>query len=76
MTWARVLQEVRPMRFEELYEERQRRTLTRGEAAGILGITERAFRCWSGRLAGITERAATNRYLMERFLPLYNERIW
>ncbi len=52
MTRATVLQEVRQMRFEELYEQRQRRTLTRGEAADILRITERAFRCWSGRWPG------------------------
>ena len=49
MTRARILQEVRPMRFEELYERRQRRTLTMAEAAEILGITERTFRRWSGR---------------------------
>ncbi|MCG3776947.1 MAG: hypothetical protein JW395_3821 [Nitrospira sp.] len=41
MTRAGVLQEVRQMRFEELYERRQRRTLTMAEAAEILGITER-----------------------------------
>ena len=51
MTRARVLQEVRQMRFEELYERRQRRTLTMAEAAEILGITERTFRRWSGRYA-------------------------
>ena len=28
MTWARVQQEVRQMRFEELYERRQQRTLS------------------------------------------------
>ena len=49
MTWARVLQEVRQMRFEELYERRQQRTLTMAEAAEMLGITERTFRRWSGR---------------------------
>ena len=49
MTRARVLQEVRQMRFEELYERRQRRTLTMVEAAEMLGITERTFRRWSGR---------------------------
>ena len=49
MTWARVLQEVRQMRFEELYERRQRRTLTMVEAAERLGVTERTFRRWSGR---------------------------
>lgn len=49
MNRATVLQEVRQMRFEELYERRQRRTLTIVEAAEMLGITERTFRRWSGR---------------------------
>jgi hypothetical protein len=44
MTRATVLQEVRPMRVEELYERRPRRTLTMAEAAEIFGITERTFR--------------------------------
>ncbi len=37
------------MRFEELYERRQRRTLTMAEAEEMLGVTERTFRRWSGR---------------------------
>lgn len=49
MTRARVLQEVRRMRFEELYDRRQRRELTMVEAAEILGVTERTFRRWSTR---------------------------
>lgn len=49
MTRARVLQEVRQLRVEELYERRQRRTLTMAEAAEMLGITARTFRRWSGR---------------------------
>ena len=49
MTRARVLQEVRQLRFEELYERRHRRTLTMAEAAEMLGITERTFRRWSDR---------------------------
>lgn len=49
MTWATVLQEVRQMRFEELYGRRQRRELTMAEAAEMLGMTERTFRRWSGR---------------------------
>jgi transposase len=44
------------MRFEELYERRQRRTLTMTEAAEMLGITERTFRRWNGRYE--TEGAA------------------
>ncbi len=49
MTRATVLQEVRQMRFEELYARRQRRDLTMAEAAERLGITERTFRRWSTR---------------------------
>jgi transposase len=49
MTRATVLQEVRQMRFEELYTRRQRRDLTMAEAAEILGVTERTFRRWSVR---------------------------
>ena len=49
MTRATVLQEVRQMRFEELYERRQRRALTMAEAAEILGVTERTFRRWRDR---------------------------
>ena len=61
MTRARVLQEVRQMRFEELYERRQQRTLTMAEAAEMLGVTERTFRRWSGRYdaegaAGLQDR--------------------
>lgn len=49
MTRATVLQEVRRMRFEELYERRQRRELTMADAAEMLGVTERTFRRWSTR---------------------------
>ena len=61
MTRARILQEVRRMRFEELYTRRQRRELTMAEAAEMLGITERTFRRWSDRYeadgaAGLDDR--------------------
>jgi len=49
MTRATVLQEVRQMRFEELYARRQQRILTMAEAGELLGVTERTFRRWSGR---------------------------
>ena len=49
MTRATVLQEVRQMRVEELYERRQRRELTMADAADMFGVTERTFRRWSGR---------------------------
>ena len=51
MTRATVRQEVRPLRFEALYERRQRRTLTMAEAAELLEITERTVRRWSVRYA-------------------------
>ena len=44
MTRARILQEVRQMQLEELYERRQRRDVTLAESAEILGVTERTFR--------------------------------
>jgi len=37
------------MRFEEMYERRQRRDVTMAETAEMLGMTERTFRRWSGR---------------------------
>mgnify|MGYP003428543474 CR=1 FL=1 len=40
MTRATVLQEVRQMRFEDLYARQQRRELTMGDAAEMLGVTE------------------------------------
>ena len=49
MTRATVLQEVRQMRFEELYARRHRRELTMTEAAEMLGVTERTFRRWRDR---------------------------
>ena len=49
MTRANMLQEVRRMRCEELYIRRHRRELMMGEAAEILGVTERTFRRWSTR---------------------------
>jgi transposase len=52
---------VRRMRFEELYERRQRRELTMADAAAMLGVTERTLRRWSGRYeaegrAGLQDR--------------------
>lgn len=61
MTRARVLQEVRQMRFEELYARRARREITMAEAAEMVGVTERTFRRWSTRdeadgVAGLEDR--------------------
>lgn len=61
MTRATVLQEVRQMRFEELYARRHRRERTMAEAAEMLGVTERTFRRWRDRYdadgaAGLQDR--------------------
>jgi transposase len=63
MTRTRILQEVRQMRFEELYERRHRRELTMTEAAEMLGVTERTFRRWSGRYETDGRAALQNRRL-------------
>jgi transposase len=49
MTRTGVLQEIRQMRFEELYERRRGGRLTQEEAAEILGVDVRTFRRWSLR---------------------------
>lgn len=47
---AGVLQGVRQMRFEALLDRHERGDLSQGEAAEMLGITERTFRRWRDRL--------------------------
>jgi transposase len=49
MKKTHLLQEIRTMRFEELYVQRTEGNLTIEEAAKILGIDERTFRRWSLR---------------------------
>ena len=49
MVRARVLEEIRVMRFEELLERHDRGYLTQAEAAEMLGLSERTFRRWQGR---------------------------
>ena len=47
---AGVLQEIRRMRFEALLERHERGGLSQGEAAEMLGVSERTFRRWRDRL--------------------------
>ena len=47
---AGVLQGVRQMRFEGLLERHERGELSQGEAAEMLGVSERTFRRWRDRL--------------------------
>ena len=49
MRWTEVLQEIREMRFEEIYRVRTEKRLTVVQAADMLGIDERTFRRWSRR---------------------------
>jgi transposase len=49
MKWTEVLQEIRKMRFEEIYRVRTEKRLTIVQAADMLGIDERTFRRWSRR---------------------------
>ena len=48
MTGATVLKQVQQMRLEELYERQQRRKLTMGGTAEMIGMTGRTFRRWCG----------------------------
>src|ERR1700751_1639791 len=50
MVRAEVLQGVRQMRFEGLLERHERGELLQGEAAEMLGVSERTFRRWRDRL--------------------------
>lgn len=47
---ARVRQEIRVMRFEELLDRHERGELSQLEAAEMLGMSERTFRRWRDRL--------------------------
>lgn len=49
MDRTKVLQEIRKMRFEEIYKLRTERRLTAEEAAQILGVTDRTLRRWCAR---------------------------
>ena len=49
MRRTEVLQGLRVMKFEELNVRVKRRSLTQGEAAEILGVSERTFRRWCDR---------------------------
>jgi len=83
---AELLQGVREMRFEALLERHERGELGQGEAAEMLGISERTFRRWRDRLRdegamGLRDRRigkpSSRRAAVEeiqRMLGLYEER--
>lgn len=49
MRRTELLQGIRRMKFEEVYERASRRELSQAEAASILGTSERTFRRWRDR---------------------------
>ena len=49
MRRTEVLQGIRQMKFEEVYERSRGRRLSQFEAAPVLGVLERTFRRWRGR---------------------------
>ena len=49
MRWTERLQGLRLMKFEEVYGRTHRGALSQGEAAEILGVSERPFRRWRDR---------------------------
>jgi transposase len=49
MKKTHVLQEIRTMRFKEVYEKRAHKKLSVEQAAELLGVNERTFRRWSER---------------------------
>jgi transposase len=50
MDRARIHEGIRQMRFESLLDRQERGELSQGEAAEVLGISERSFRRWRDRL--------------------------
>lgn len=86
MNRAKLLQELRQMRFEEVYTSWQNKRLTQEEAASVLGVCERTFRRYIDRfeeagLDGLIDRrinevshrkAPTDEVL--RLQALYRER--
>ncbi len=64
MRWTEMLQEIRRMRFEELYDEWDKRRLTQEQAARILGVSDRTFRRYINRyedrgVEGLSDRRLT-----------------
>jgi len=80
-----MLERIGIMRFEELLERWQKGSLSHGEAAAALGVSERTFRRWRGRydeggadglVDGRVGRASPRRAPageLERMLGLYHE---
>ena len=85
MDRARLHEGIRRMRFEALLERQERGELSQGEAAELLGMSERTFRRWRDRLreegpSGLADRRlgrrsgrAASEQELARMLGLYRE---
>ena len=85
MDRTRIHEGIRQMRFEALLDRQEKGELSQGEAAELLGISERSFRRWRDRLrdegpAGLADRRlgkpSSRRAAVEeilRMLGLYRE---
>ena len=67
---ARVHQEIRVMRFEDLLDRHERGDPSRLEAAELLGISERMFRRWRLFPAGTGPVALPNAGALARWRQL------
>ena len=68
MRRAEMLQGIRLMKFEEIWERTRSRELSQSETASVPGVLERTFRRWRDRYE---EEGADG---AETFLPEHNER--
>lgn len=88
MRRTEVLQGIRQMKFEEIYERTRQRVLSQAEAASVLGVSERTFRRWRDRFEadgaeGLYDRrlgkVSARRVAVDRVievLELFDTRYW
>ena len=88
MRWTERLQGLRLMKFEEVYGRTHRGALSQGEAAEILGVSERTFRRWRDRYEAEGAEGLYDRRLgrasarragvdeVARLLELFDTRYW
>ena len=88
MRRTEVLQGIRLMKFSEILDRTRSRELSQGEAASVLGVSERTFRRWrerydaegaeglyDRRLGRVSSRRAPVDEVM-RVLELFDTRYW
>jgi len=68
MRRTEVLQGIRLMKFEEILDRTRSRVLSQGEAASVLGVSERTFRRWRERFEAIAVKVVLI-FVAERLFP-------